>query len=556
MGAMEKITEALEIRGCKGRNGSYQCPSHDDRHESLSVRETRPGGIGIKCHTGCTAEEIMGALGMSTADLFDERPHEVARYNYLDMNGTVKFAKIRMEPKSFVIMHPTDTGWEYGVNGAERPLYRLQDVAWAISQGLPVFFVEGEKDADRLAELGVTATCNFGGAGEWRDEYAELLKGADVTIVADRDEPGERHARRIRASLRGKARVVRIVQSKTEGSGHDVSDHLDNGYELSDLVPLAGPYKAVSLAALVRKGVPSPVLLGDFLYEGGLHSIAGAPDCGKTTLALFWALSLVRQGRNVLFLDEEGGQEIVAEKLVALGASHSDLDSLLYIPFPGRSWSESDIASLLDLAEEVTPALLLVDSSAAFMARAGLDETRASDVTRFWAQVLTPVARQVGAAVLVIDHDTKSTEQSRYARGSGAKLCAIDVQVKVTLEKPFTREQDGDLRVIVTKDRRGYLCRHWDVQMKTAGGNISPYFHRSVPDQSVTGAPPARRAIYGVLDDTPRTYHEINDMIFQAEERHLKRETVSKELNELRRQGLVDCVESLGRESRWYKVSL
>ena len=114
MGAMEKITEALETRGCKGRNGSYQCPSHDDRHESLSVRETRPGGIGVKCHTGCTAEEIMGALGMSTADLFDERPHEVARYNYVNYSGEVQFAKVRYQPKTFSIESPSNGSWRSG----------------------------------------------------------------------------------------------------------------------------------------------------------------------------------------------------------------------------------------------------------------------------------------------------------------------------------------------------------------------------------------------------------------------------------------------------------
>ena len=307
----------------------------------------------------------------------------------------------------------------------------------------------------------------------------------------------------------------------------------------------------------MKKGVPAPVRFNEFLYQGGLHSIAGPPDSGKTTLALFWALSLARQGRNVLFLDEEGGQEIVAERLIALGASHADLEALTYIPFPGRSWTDDDITSLQELAGQIDPALLLIDSSAAFMATAGLDENSASDVTRFWKQVLTPIAREAGAAVLVIDHDGKATEQTRYARGSGAKLCAIDVQIKVTMEKPFTRQQDGNLKFIVTKDRRGYLSRHWEVEMQTTSGTISPYFRKFAADQSITDAPPARRAIYSVLDDTPKpkTIHEINDAIKAQGGIPLRRETMSRELNELRSQGLVDCVDSLGRESRWYKVS-
>lgn len=496
----------------------------------------------------------MDALGMTTRDLFDGEPKEVARYPYVNDEGAVQFAKIRYFPKKFQIVHPTESGWEYGMNGSERPLYRLPEVRRAIAQGLPVYVVEGEKDADRLQECGVTATCNFGGASEWRDEYAEYLRGADVIIIADRDQPGLAHAAEIRRSLRDVAKSTKIVQSKTDLPGDDVSDHLDAGYELDELVPYTGSYKAVSLASLLRKGVPSPVLLGDFLYQGGLHSIAGPPDSGKSTLALFWALSIARTGRNVLFLDEEGGAEITAEKLAALGASHADLEALTYVPFPGRQWNDDDIASLLDLALQTSPALLLIDSSAAFMARAGMEENSASDVTRFWSQVLTPVAREAQAAVLVIDHDTKSTEQSRYARGSGAKLAAIDVQIKVSLDKPFSRGQDGMLGITITKDRRGHLHRHWNVEVKTSGGSISPYFHRSVPDQSVSEAPPARKAVYAALTGTPMTYHQINDAMFEADGRRLKRETMSRELNELRRQGLVDCIEKLGLESRWYRV--
>jgi hypothetical protein len=41
-----------------------------------------------------------------------------------------------------------------------------------------------------LERAGAAATCNPGGAGKWRDEYAETLVGATVVIVADRDKPG------------------------------------------------------------------------------------------------------------------------------------------------------------------------------------------------------------------------------------------------------------------------------------------------------------------------------------------------------------------------------
>ena len=41
--------------------------------------------------------------------------------------------------------------------------------------------VEGEKDADALTALGLTATCNPMGAGKWRDSYTATLAGADLS---------------------------------------------------------------------------------------------------------------------------------------------------------------------------------------------------------------------------------------------------------------------------------------------------------------------------------------------------------------------------------------
>lgn len=520
----------------------------------MSVQQGDRGAV-LRCHAGCETKDIADALGLRMTELFDAPLTEVARYRYVSRDGEVQFAKVRYFPKTFTIESLHNGSWKPGLNGsAERPLYRLPELLEAIQKGLRVYVVNGEKAADRLWEMGLPATCNFEGESVWKPEYGDYLKGAHVMMVADRDETGLKHAAAVQKDLRGKTASLRIVQSRTTGEHDDIVDHLDAGYGLDELVPLRGSYRSVSLSSVMRAGIPKPVLLGSFLYEGGLHSIAGAPDSGKSTLAMFWALHLLREGRTVLFLDEEGGQEIVAEKFLALGASPDDLQRIIYVPFPGRSWTEDDISSLLELAADTCPALLLVDSSAAFMARAGLDENSASDVTRFWAQVLMPVARQVRTAVLVIDHDTKSTEQSRYARGSGAKLAAIDVQMKVVIVKPFSRDQDGTLRLVVSKDRRGWLHRNWKVEVGTGKGLIIPSFAHDEPGEEETGTPPARRKIYEVLDDQPKGYRQIVDGIHDRHGHYLARATVSTELNELLRLGLVDCMDQPGRETLWSRT--
>lgn len=46
------------------------CPSHDDKHPSLAIRQTDDGKILLKCFCGCSAYEIVSAIGLSLTDLF------------------------------------------------------------------------------------------------------------------------------------------------------------------------------------------------------------------------------------------------------------------------------------------------------------------------------------------------------------------------------------------------------------------------------------------------------------------------------------------------------
>lgn len=310
------------------------------------------------------------------------------------------------------------------------------------------------------------------------------------------------------------------------------------------------------LAGLVRDGVPPPDLLcGDLLYAGGLHSIAGPPDCGKTTIALWWMLRHIRAGGTVAFLDEEGGDELVAEKLIALGATPEEAGQIRYFPFPARSWNPYDVMILRELLDTIKPGIVLWDSSAAFLSRAGLDENSAADVTRFWSVVLTPIAREHGSAVLVVDHDTKNGEASRFARGSGAKLAATDVAFKVSIVQAFDRTTNGVLRMQVTKDRRGWLHRWHEIGVNTGSGmrlvftETSPDGEGLPADQKLT---PADRKVQEALTDMPSTAREITDRIVAAHGHGLKRQTLSESLNKLLRGGAADRLDQgAGRAALW-----
>ncbi len=73
-----KIEEFLSrLDGVKSRGKSKwmaRCPAHDDRDPSLSITESRDGKILLHCWTGCSALDVVHAVGLALADLFPEKP--------------------------------------------------------------------------------------------------------------------------------------------------------------------------------------------------------------------------------------------------------------------------------------------------------------------------------------------------------------------------------------------------------------------------------------------------------------------------------------------------
>jgi hypothetical protein len=147
---------------------------------------------------------------------------------------------VRFAPKDFRQRRPEGKGWIWNLDGVRRVLYRLPKVIEAIALERPIAITEGEKDADRLCALGVTATTNPGGADKgkgsrkWRPEYTEMLRGADVILVGDNDDVGRAFMCKIAAALRGAARRVRVIDLPTVWPQcppkADVSDWLDVGH--------------------------------------------------------------------------------------------------------------------------------------------------------------------------------------------------------------------------------------------------------------------------------------------------------------------------------------
>ena len=119
--------------------------------------------------------------------------------------------------------------------------------------------------------------------------------------------------------------------------------------------------------------------------------------------------------------------------------------------------------------------------------------------------------------------------------------------------KAFSRTENGVLRLAVTKDRRGWLHRWWDVQVRTSG-ELSLIVLPGTEDggSEDTGLSPAETKVESVLDDTPSSVVQITERIVAKYGHGLRRETVSAALNKALKAGRADVLDQgTGRAKLW-----
>lgn len=78
----------------------------------------------------------------------------------------------------------------------------------ALMQTQPVWVSEGEFDAMALAQCGLPALA-IPGATQWKDEWARVFRGRDVTVVCDGDEAGRQFGEKLTSRIYG-AKIIEM----------------------------------------------------------------------------------------------------------------------------------------------------------------------------------------------------------------------------------------------------------------------------------------------------------------------------------------------------------
>lgn len=224
------LAAQMEKAGVKLIGGEHTkkalCPFHNENTPSLSVNIDKGLFYCFGCHAGGTVidfiarrenrrpEEVFKEL----AGQLQRRPPQPEReasgrlvdtYLYRTATGEDSYRVLRYEPKTFRQQRWVGGAWAWGMEGVARVLYNLPELLAAGDK--PVVIVEGEKDADALTKLGWVATTSVGGAGKWLAGYGDTLKGRNVVVCGDNDEPGRKHVQAVIDALDGKCGSMRHV---------------------------------------------------------------------------------------------------------------------------------------------------------------------------------------------------------------------------------------------------------------------------------------------------------------------------------------------------------
>jgi hypothetical protein len=237
-------------------------------------------------------------------DLFDAYKLE-ATYTYTSISGTLLYQALKyrhrivQSKKVFRMRRPAVAAnvtpanvpqiynWLMG-QGDLRVPYRWPE--WGGAKNRLVVFCEGEKDADRLASLGILATTLAG--QNWGEEAVEAFRGKRIAVLEDNDEAGRANAAEAVEQLRPVAASVKLVRLPGLEHKGDVSDWLDAGHTAEEFLevcaetPVDGAL-AMNIADMEGAEVPlQEWVLHNRIPNRSVVLYSGEGGAGKSMTAL------------------------------------------------------------------------------------------------------------------------------------------------------------------------------------------------------------------------------------------------------------------------------
>lgn len=273
----EENLSHFKIMSRNGNRAQCMCPVHSDKQASLTISEGRKCTL-FHCHAGCSLDDILAAASIKKSDTFyntEQQPCSnwktyverregrkiEAIYNYVFCNGgSYAFTKIRLQGKKLLYGILKDDRFSYGLKGVNRKSLQaiygnIKDITKAIAEERHIFIAEGEKDIDSLVKQGYTAF-TYGSSADWQASFAQLVKGANVVILADNDQAGIAVANKALNDILPVAKSVKLIIPTPDIEKGDISDYFETGHSISDFEKMIAEAKNVTANRMEQHTAP------------------------------------------------------------------------------------------------------------------------------------------------------------------------------------------------------------------------------------------------------------------------------------------------------------
>jgi len=370
--------------------------------------------------------------------------YEVVRYESDFVPGAKQFRQRRNGPHNI--------GYIDG-QGPDRIPYNWPEL---ISRSLePIFYVEGEKDADKLMKEGFLATTLSG--QNWSPVAAKAFKGRDVIIIPDNDEPGRKNAAQAMRYIRPYAASVKLLTLPNVGFGEDISDWLEKGNLIEDFRALSAKARSLGITASPAEDIdPTRIPPRQWLYKpdyirGFVSLINSTGGVGKSSLVIAEALAMVTGQQllhtkckplSVWYWNGEDPLDELQRRFAATqkhyGVVFGDIGARLFInsgrDMPmvlvsetARGKTDVDEICVQSIISEINHNkidVLIVDP---FVNSHRVDENNNGDIDLV-VKTFARIAAETNCAVMLVHHSRKTNGNEQTVedgRGASALLAAV-----------------------------------------------------------------------------------------------------------------------------------
>jgi hypothetical protein len=351
----------------------------------------------------------------------------------------------------------------------------------------PVFWTEGEKDADRLIGLGMLATTAAGQG--WSIHITKALAGRDVVVLVDNDDKGRQNAEKAVDNLRGWAARTRTVALPGLGTTEDVSDWLDAGHTVEELREIVASTKPSGLHAEPAPWIdPKTIPPRRWLYaphyvRGFISLLISTGGVGKSSLIISEVLAMIsskpllgvtprEQKLRVWYWNGEDPLEELRRRFAAaqlhFGLTPADIEDRLFLnsghDMPLVVAAEEDRSHRIKLAEPLVQQLIeqirrnkidvmIIDPFVTCHRVNENDNAAIERVAKAWAHV----AEAANCSVMLVHHSRKNGGGDALnvddGRGASALLAAArTARALNTMTKP-----EAQTAGIEERERRRYF---------------------------------------------------------------------------------------------------